>query len=329
MISEYNILIFLTFAIASAKPQGLESSMLVPVSQSLGTDQNTDKTLGNSDYNTQNSDRNLLAETGTSLDDSALSVATALNDSADNIPASPDVSAPQVETPTTIGNGLPNNLWAKAAAPDSVEFESINTPLSSSAASYTVAQLGESIFNVDAWLAKGVQIFVGTELSILKAEVNLLVSGAVYIQGTTIYFSCSPKPKTLYKDGQKQLVTAEVLEEIIKKIKCPEPNEPPSKIACKLLDESLRRFAQVGKYLPEVANVVPIWKTNGEFNSMITKIGKILCYCCKDLVEEEAKVKDETGIELGWKKQINGKKCTTMLYTQTNLAVTRDKRRLR
>lgn len=329
MISHYNILIFLTFAIASAKPRGFESSTLVSVSQSLDTDQNTDQTPENSDYSTQNSDRNLLAEIGTSLDDSALSVATSLNDSADNIPASPDASAPKMETPTTIENGLPNNLLAKAAASDSVEFEGINTPLSSSAASYTVAQLGESIFNVDAWWAKGVQLFVGKELSVLKAEVNLLVSGAAYIQGTIIYFSCGPKPKTLYKDGQKQLVTVEVLEEIIKKIKCPEPNEPPSKVACKLLDESLRRFAKVGKFIPEVANVVPIWKTNGEFNSMITKIGKILCYCCKELVEEEVIVDDDAVIRTGGNYQINGKKCTTMLYTQTNLAVTRDKRRLR
>lgn len=189
-----------------------------------------------------------------------------------------------------------------------------------------MAEIGESFFDPSGWLGKGIEIFIGTETQILKAEATALVSGVAYLQGTSVYFSCTPKPRTVYDPDGKRLVSVEVLESIIKKIKCEEDPKDPFEtpiLVCKLVSENLYNYIELGKIIPTAVNVMRAWKENGDFNSIVTKIPKIVCYCCKSWNDEVEKRGSR------WVYRMDGKYCKAMLYTQTHLAHGRGAERIK
>lgn len=177
---------------------------------------------------------------------------------------------------------------------------------------YTVAELGESLFNPAEWLAGGIETLWSVDSAIFQAEGEIIRSGAILAEGITIYFVQRKTRKTHRRtrkiNGEKKddgtSVSNQELQSAIEKLKCPDlGNRYPLTKVCKTRSGSLPRYLYtIGHFTNHAVNVIPV-VIDRVFNTAIFGINHLLCYCCRIMV----KSLDET--------RFDGKGCQVVMYT--------------
>lgn len=280
MKSLFTFYAFLVFVIALAEPEELEASnhILNNDSSDIISSSNRNPRILN-DSNNDDED-NLLVEIGANP-----------NVPSDMIQATLDASS---DAPTFISDGLLNIKPAKATYPSSPNQLDRSKPRR-----YTLSELGDSLFNPDQWFRKGFEFIWGTEAQILRAEGNIVRSGAISIQGIVVYFAVRKR-----KLNGKEEISDEALQHLIENTECPDtPDDgyPDYELFCKIRIRGLpKKFTQVGHYARTVENVIPIF-IDQVFNAKILDYHYIICYCCRGKQDRE----DGRGI--------NGFRCTVEL----------------
>lgn len=168
---------------------------------------------------------------------------------------------------------------------------------------YTIAELGESLFNPVAWLVQGIEIIYSVDSAVWKLEGNIISSGAVIIGGTTIYFIKRWKRKIngKVKDDNTAVSDAELVE-TLSKLRCPQ------KKVCKARSKTLPgKHYKPETYTRTAKNIVPMF-IDGVFNDVILGFQHLICYCCDDIGETQSRV-------LLGVSELFGQRCTVQIYT--------------
>ena len=169
--------------------------------------------------------------------------------------------------------------------------------------SYTIAQLGDSLFNPIGWLVQGIEIIYSGSSTVWNLEGNVISSGAVIFEGTTIYFIKRWKRKIngKVKDDNTAVSDAE-LEEALSKLRC------PKKKVCKARSKTLPgKHYKPDTYTRTAKNIVPMF-IDGVFNDVILGFQHLVCYCCDDIGETKSRV-------LLGVSELFGRRCTVQIYT--------------
>lgn len=286
-----------------------------------------------------NSDSNINSislDSNCNDDASSSSIPCAISDSVDTIAQSPD-SQSSDRAKLTLSNGgatslndgsISSNDGATSFNDESTSSNDGAAPLNNVATPshdgvapispdnptqpYTVAQLGESLFNPGEGLAGGIETLWGIDSAIFQAEGEIIRSGAIGVQGITIYFVQRKTRKThrrtrkingVKKDDGRSVSNQE-LQNAILNLKCPDlGNWYPLTKVCKTRSGSLPRYLYtIGHFTNHAVNVIPV-VIDQVFNTAIFGINHLLCYCCRAMV----KSLDET--------RFDGKGCQVVMYT--------------
>lgn len=307
MYQHFNFLLLWGFFLALAKTQELEDMALHSNNDPLNLDLDSNVNsipLDSNDNNDATSSSPILGAYADTLEASVQKP----NDWTDDTTTSDltrstltsGEATPMNDGPVPSNDGtLPLDAGSISSNDETAPLNNVETPSKDGitpqtttdipAQPYTVAELGESLFDPAAWLARGVETLWSVDSAILQTGGDIIRRGAIWAQGVTIYF-VQRKPRKTHRrtrkiNGEKKedgtSVSNQELQNALTKLQCPDlGNRYPLTKVCRTRQELPKHKYSVGWFANHVRSVIPVF-TNGGFNPAIFDIWHLQCYCCR------------------------------------------------